>query len=130
MNLLLSYDGRIGRGRFWLGLLLNVVCLFGLSAVVGGVAALVGSGGPRTDPASIKPGDVIVVVLGLAALITYIWMHFAVLAKRCHDRGKSGWMSLISMIPLAGPIWMIVDLGIIEGVDEANQWGPPAVPRR
>jgi uncharacterized membrane protein YhaH (DUF805 family) len=51
-------------------------------------------------------------------------MQFAVMAKRCHDRGKSGWMSLIMLIPLAGPIWALIDLGILAGQDGPNEYGP------
>jgi uncharacterized membrane protein YhaH (DUF805 family) len=44
--------------------------------------------------------------------------------KRCHDRGYSGWMSLISLIPLAGFIWVIVALGVMEGTKGPNPYGP------
>jgi uncharacterized membrane protein YhaH (DUF805 family) len=46
------------------------------------------------------------------------------MAKRCHDRGKSGWMSLIALIPLAGAIWALVDLGILAGQLGPNEYGP------
>ncbi len=38
--------------------------------------------------------------------------------------GYSGWMSLIALIPVAGGIWMLIALGIMEGEKGPNKWGP------
>jgi len=32
----------------------------------------------------------------------------AVFVRRLHDVGKSGWMFLICLIPLIGPIWLLI----------------------
>jgi Protein of unknown function (DUF805) len=43
--------------------------------------------------------------------------------KRWHDRGKSGWMVLINLIPLIGWVWTLVELGLLEGTLGPNQYG-------
>jgi uncharacterized membrane protein YhaH (DUF805 family) len=52
----------------------------------------------------------------------------ALAVKRCHDLGKSGWWSLLQLIPYVG-LGMSAYLMFVQGVNELNEWGPPAVPR-
>lgn len=49
----------------------------------------------------------------------------AVGIRRLHDTNRSGWWYLICLIPLIGPILLIIWLAS-ETTREANQWGPPA----
>ena len=46
----------------------------------------------------------------------------AVVVRRLHDVGKSGWYYLIILIPLIGFIWILVLL-CTDGVEEENKWG-------
>lgn len=46
----------------------------------------------------------------------------AVSVRRLHDIGKSGWMLFIALIPIAGPIWLII-LFCTESVDNENEYG-------
>ena len=46
----------------------------------------------------------------------------AVVVRRLHDVGKSGWYYLIVFIPLIGFIWILVLL-CTDGVEEENKWG-------
>jgi uncharacterized membrane protein YhaH (DUF805 family) len=43
--------------------------------------------------------------------------------RRLHDVGKSGWMLLVSLIPLVGGIWLLV-LMVTEGNNGDNKYGP------
>ena len=49
----------------------------------------------------------------------------AVGIRRLHDTNRSGWWYLICLIPLIGPILLIIWLAS-ETIREPNQWGPPA----
>jgi len=51
----------------------------------------------------------------------------AVYTKRWHDRNKSGWWSLILLIPIVGPIWMLVELGFLRGTEGTNNYGPDPI---
>jgi uncharacterized membrane protein YhaH (DUF805 family) len=44
--------------------------------------------------------------------------------KRCHDRDRSGWFLLYSLIPLIGPVWLLIDLGFFRGTNGPNRFGP------
>ena len=57
-------------------------------------------------------------------MIATLYLVFAVYAKRWHDHNKSGWWTLIALVPFIGAIWLIVELGILEGNRGANQYGP------
>lgn len=46
----------------------------------------------------------------------------AVLVRRLHDTGKSGWYFCVVFIPIAGVIWLIVLL-CMEGEGRPNKWG-------
>ena len=48
----------------------------------------------------------------------------AVGARRLHDIGKSGWLQLISLIPLIGAIILIV-WSATEGTKKKNKYGAP-----
>ena len=131
MPLFFSFAGRIGRGKFWLG---NVIMFAAIMAVYLVIINTLGE--PISMRPATKPGEPPVMLTNTVPLIAYgiaslfsTFASFALMIKRCHDRGKSGWWSLILFIPLAGMIWWLVDLGIIEGQPETNAWGPPAVQR-
>ena len=47
----------------------------------------------------------------------------AVGVRRLHDIGKSGWMYMISFIPLIGGIWLLI-LFCKPGVEGSNEFGP------
>jgi uncharacterized membrane protein YhaH (DUF805 family) len=58
--------------------------------------------------------------------IAYILAVFipgiAVAVRRLHDVGKSGWMLLVSLIPLIGVIWLLV-LMFTDSQLSSNKWG-------
>lgn len=54
----------------------------------------------------------------LAILVPYL----AVVVRRLHDSGKSGWYYFVSFIPGIGGIWMLILL-CTEGNNFPNQYG-------
>lgn len=128
-DLFFTFSGRINRGKLWLGVLLLTV--IGILGYLGIVALL---GVPFTvsnlDDVAANNAEPLIEfsVPGLIgyAVLTLIsgFMYFSLMIKRCHDRGKSGWWSLLSLIPIVGFIWFIIDLGVMEGDEGPNQYGP------
>lgn len=109
-HLLLSFEGRIGRRSYWTG----AVVLFGIGIVAAVIGAGLGEGGQ--------------VLVNLVSLVL-LYPSLALAAKRWHDRNKSGWWSLIALVPLVGPIWMLVENGFLRGTPGPNRFGPdPAGP--
>lgn len=103
-----SFDGRINRQPFWTGVIVLIVANIIISIIAGILTNII--------PALGMIVSLISIVLIYPALALY--------AKRWHDRSKSGWWSLIALVPLLGIIYMIYEIGIQEGVPEANQYGP------
>jgi uncharacterized membrane protein YhaH (DUF805 family) len=69
--------------------------------------------------ASVTDEKLALVLLGVNA-----WIFLAVNVKRWHDRGKSGMWLLIWLVPVIGPIWLLVELGFLRGTDGWNDYGP------
>ncbi len=104
-----GYQGRISRSTYWsyiwpfMVVLLMVQCVdvmaFGVGGERGFLAYLVGF------------------IVALPA--------WRIGLKRCHDRGHSGlYIFLLSMIPVIGPLWLFVELGLLEGTRGTNRYGP------
>ncbi len=95
-----NFEGRIARKDWWIGILIIFVVSLALSALLG-------------DRGLVQ--FVILIVLIIPSLALHI--------KRFHDRGKPGWWVLVFLIPLIGFIWMIVEMGVLEGDADANDYG-------
>ena len=108
--LLTSFDGRINRAKFWAGI--------GVMIAVSIVAKLLDM------MLGLDIGDSGAGVISIIVTIGMIYFALAIYAKRWHDRDKSGWWSLIALVPVIGAIWILVELGILEGTRGANQFGP------
>ena len=96
----LSAEGRLNRQPWWLAVMLFVTVEF----VVGGLF-----------------GE------GFIALLLFFFMLYSLIcicAKRCHDRGKSGWWCILLFVPIVGFFWAVIDLGILEGDQGPNEYGP------
>jgi uncharacterized membrane protein YhaH (DUF805 family) len=111
--LLTSFEGRINRGKFWAAI--------GVFIVIGIIGLILDSIlGTRITLASGGQVGIIGIIISLAS----IYFALAVYAKRWHDRDKSGWWSLILLVPFIGAIWFLVECGILEGTRGANRYGP------
>ena len=122
--LFLSYQGRIGRLALWLG-------MFGLGlAQFGAIGFLLHlSHGSSDDLLAFYHGrvlsqQVMVHVIWPAMIVVALGLYptYALYTKRWHDRGKSGWWSLIGLIPFVG-FWMVIELGFLSGDEYQNDYG-------
>tara|TARA_B100001093_G_C26796517_1_gene1001355 strand:+ start:1273 stop:1617 length:345 start_codon:yes stop_codon:yes gene_type:complete len=94
----IEFNGRASRSEFWWFYLFIIICwIIGFAL-----------------------GPIIEAIIILGLLIPYI----AVQARRLHDIGKSGWLQLISFIPLIGAIILIV-WSATEGTKKKNKYGAP-----
>ena len=105
VSVMFSYDGRITRSTFWVGLILLIFIY------VAAFAALFWSS---------------VWQLLLFAYIPFLWCFFAICAKRWHDRNRSGWWSAMCYIPFFGAfalVWLLVECGFFRGTCGPNKHG-------
>ena len=92
-----SFDGRIRRTEFGVSFIIYIIAYIIVTALI----EAGGQGGA---------------IMGLILLIPLLWFLWAQGAKRCHDRGNSGWFQIIPFYFL----WLLFgdsDNGI-------NEYGP------
>jgi uncharacterized membrane protein YhaH (DUF805 family) len=65
---------------------------------------------------------------GLAVLfcasIAPLWVSIAVSVRRLHDRNKDGSWYLVSLVPVIGSAWLLIECGVHPGTPGANDFGP------
>jgi uncharacterized membrane protein YhaH (DUF805 family) len=102
IGLLFGFEGRIGRGLFWLVQIALIVLVWMYGLHVDPLLA-------RWFPYSVFEG--LTVALILAAPL--IWVQVAIAIKRYHDRGKSGFWSLLLLLPVFGWAWLLIECGLL-----------------
>jgi uncharacterized membrane protein YhaH (DUF805 family) len=122
-----SFNGRSPRKSFWLAILVMIVISWILQFIV---FAIFGTGmmvDPNATPeAQMAALNAMWLPLGIVMLIT-LWPTLAIYTKRWHDRNKSGWWTLILLVPLIGFIWLLVELGFLRGTEGPNSYGPDPI---
>lgn len=69
-------------------------------------------------------------MVGIPPLVTPLFFlgtlvpNFALMARRLHDTGRSGWWLLLYYIPFVG--WIFFLIFNLQGSDMSNRWGTPA----
>lgn len=97
------FSGRANRAEFWYSYLFNFIVTTILGFIPG------------------KVGMIIQIIWWLAVLLPTL----GVAVRRLHDINKSGWLLLLSLIPIVGIIILII-WWCKEGDKAENQFGPVA----
>jgi uncharacterized membrane protein YhaH (DUF805 family) len=84
---LFSPNGRIPRKRYWLAYVLPATLIYIVASIIDGAIVAGGSATGDDPPRSLLTG---------LAYLFFLWPSFAVIIKRLHDRGMSGWWSLLA----------------------------------
>ena len=109
-----TFSGRARRTEYWMFTLVNLIVtavLYGLSsAFMGGTLGT------------------LFMVLYVAYALAVLIPGLAVFFRRMHDTNRSGWWWLLGLVPIVGPIVLIV-FAATEGTRGENQYGadPKAV---
>ena len=99
----MDFKGRTSKSDFWWAVLGSII----VGIVVGLICSLLGSF-----------GSVLSVLISLVLAVPAIAMW----VRRLHDIGKSGWLLLVSLVPLVGCILLIV-WACKDGDEDDNQYG-------
>lgn len=103
-----DFKGRARRKEYWMFFLFNIIIVFLLDMIDASMGMLDDESG-----------------FGLLSgiyMLAVIVPNIAVSVRRLHDIGKSGWNYFIGMIPLVGPIVMIIWFATAGDVG-SNDWG-------
>jgi uncharacterized membrane protein YhaH (DUF805 family) len=101
-----DFNGRASRAEYWMFTLISLIIYLFLYLI----------------DKKIMPGSNVQVISSVYYLAVLL-PSLAVNVRRLHDIGRSGWWSLIAVIPIIGPIVYLIWL-IREGQPAANKWGP------
>lgn len=108
VHVLLSFDGRIARRHYWYG---NFF-IFAYTLVAVGV------------PIFLFPDSETAEIAMLFLFIPTLWMRLALMVKRFHDLGHSGFMVFCQLIPMVGGLIVFVMCGLTQGNKFPNDYGP------
>ena len=109
---LFRFEGRVGRAEHW-----RIAIVATLFETMLNAAVFNPLDGER-DPLAIVLGALATSVIVAATLTTAV--------KRWHDRNKSGWWVLITLIPIIGVFWALVEQGFLGGSHGENRYGTSA----
>jgi len=101
-SLLFSFRGRLPRSTFWWAAILVGAAFVAL------MVALEATSGQK------------------ASLVLYpplFWIAAALAVKRLRDRGRRAAWLIVLLVPILGPLWVLVELGFRRGTPGENRYG-------
>jgi uncharacterized membrane protein YhaH (DUF805 family) len=116
-QLYFSPTGRISRRTYWLWFILPVFLLPVLLIVLLPPTFLA-----DLDSAVVWSPATLVVFVAIGLIAN--WLIILGGIKRMHDRNRPGAFLLFYLIPLIGPLWIMIELGFLRGSIGANRFGP------
>ena len=105
-----NFEGRARRSEYWYYTLMNIIIVVALE-ILAGVCGMASS--------------VLTIIVGLLLVIYALGTlvpSIAVMVRRLHDVGKSGWWYFIALIPIVGAIWLLVLL-CTDSQPGSNEYG-------
>ena len=112
-------SGRSTRAEWWLVHFLAAI------ALVKNEMALLDHTAPGPD------GQPVLAVpfTSLAIDVLLVWISFASIVRRLHDRDKSGWWAVLYLLPFIGWLWLVIECGFLPG--RRSRWAveDPVVPQ-
>lgn len=113
-------SGRIGRVRFLAYYMLLSLCMIPAMMVLGVLMAIL-------LPISPDIATIVGVIMYIGIIIFSLYTAFAPSIRRLNDLNKSGWMSLLYLIPLVNILFWLY-LAFARGDEDINDYGAPAEP--
>jgi len=122
-KLLFGFDGRVGRTAYWLVLLAVMLIDSAAFGAVGGFELFDGDSITVERKGASRFWPLLVVLPSL-------WIGLVVSVKRWHDRNKSGRWVLLTLVPVVGWLWTLVECGFLKGTTGPNRFGQDPLRRR
>jgi uncharacterized membrane protein YhaH (DUF805 family) len=119
------FSGRATRAEFWWWYLFEILAFVPLYVVLVAVSVTL----PPSSSTEKASGTTVALILVLAVLMLVLALGLvvptiAVMVRRLHDTGRSGWWYWISLIPF-GSLVLLVFL-VTESQPHANEYGLPS----
>ena len=105
VSLLFSFNGRIKRSQYWLGTIaVNMVNWMVLFMSTSANLAAAQAKDPAAQLSALASNSALMLPVSLAVT----WAALAIQVKRFHDRGQSGWWTLLPLAPVVFIIMNVV----------------------
>jgi uncharacterized membrane protein YhaH (DUF805 family) len=118
-----TFDGRASRSEFWWFYLFTVIVIaviYVFPLFFGLMASLAPNGAVSVVFTALS------IISNLALIAASIGLMIPLLAagsRRLHDRGQSGWLQMLLLVPCASIVLIV--FWILESVPGPNMYGPP-----
>ena len=112
------FSGRASRSEFWWWYL--VCTIYQIVGFLIGSFLITSIGGNQAYGEDVA--NLIIIIVSLPILLPTL----AVSVRRLHDLNRSGWWYLLILIPLIGPIILIIWF-VMRGTDGPNHYGQPVI---
>ena len=110
-----NFGDRATRREYWFFMLQLyagfLIAMFGIGMVLG-----------LAYPAALDDDSPVVGVLTIVALLLFLIPYLSASVRRLHDHDKSGWMFLLTFVPIAGWIFYLIMM-LTPGTQGANGYG-------
>ena len=110
-----DFKGRASRREYWYFYLLNLLIGFFCGIIINLIQVIV-----LLHQDSVP---VLLPLFGFVPFLIFLIPNIAVAVRRLHDTGRSGWNYFLLLIPLVGPIILLVFFAS-DGQPGTNQYGP------
>jgi uncharacterized membrane protein YhaH (DUF805 family) len=107
----MNFEGRASRSEYWWFLLFVILAEVAIAILAGVLGGILGDAGTEF-------GMLLYAVFGLAVILPAL----GVTVRRLHDTDRSGWFIFIGLVPVIGPILLIVWY-CTSGTPGANRFG-------
>ncbi len=104
LNQYFDFSGRARRKEYWMFTLFNAIITWSLTLL------------------DLAFGTFYFTIASYIYTMLIFIPSLAVVLRRLHDTGRSGWYFFVAFIPIAGIIWLLVLL-CMEGEARTNKWG-------
>jgi uncharacterized membrane protein YhaH (DUF805 family) len=113
-----SFEGRATRSEFWWFYLFTILVSLVIYVPVVFIGIVAGNG----DSGMLNGLWVIFMVLWVIVLLALVVPLIAVGCRRLHDRGQSGWLQLLLLVPCGNLVLLV--FWALEGTPGDNAYGP------
>jgi uncharacterized membrane protein YhaH (DUF805 family) len=117
-----TFDGRASRSEFWWFYLFSVLAIFVVYLIPAVFGMIASAAGDNAIGSIFGILALIALILVFVVYLALIVPMLAVGCRRLHDRGQSGWLQLLILVP-CGNIVLII-FWIMEGTPGDNAYGP------
>ncbi len=105
-----TFSGRAGRSEYWFFFLFNMIVVaipsgLGAALIVSGTT--ISADGTTSEMSGVGVFGLILILFAVLVSLALVIPNLAVGCRRLHDRGTSGWLQLLQLVPCGSIVLLI-----------------------